>query len=276
MKKIKEILKCSKRKLAFTTAVAALILVYAHLETYWVETKAVTVKNDNLPLEFSGKKIAFISDAHCGEFFNPKRLRSVVKKINSLNPDLVLLGGDYTSRNGKNTTACFAEYAKLAAPMGKYGVLGNHDIEAGKNNIIKTMLAAGIIPLINENRAVVIGGRSITIAGTDESEYGSPDGAAAMANAADFTVYLSHDPAYFEKYADNRAKLLLAGHTHGGQVTLFGISMANLVHSYNYKYGRGIYQEPDRTIIVSNGIGTTILPLRFFARPQINLIELKK
>lgn len=255
---------------------AAALLAYAHLETYWVEIKTVTVKNENLPLEFSGKKIIFISDAHCGEYLNPKRLGLIVEQINRLAPDIILLGGDYVSRDAKNITACFAEYSKLAAPMGIFGVLGNHDIEAGKNNVIKKMLAAGIIPLANENRLIEIGGRAITIAGADEARYGVPDGAAAMAGAADFTIYLSHDPAYFEEYADNRAKLLLAGHTHGGQVTLFGLPMASLAHWHNYKYGQGIYEETGRTIIISNGIGATILPLRFFARPQINFIELKK
>lgn len=276
MKKIQKILKRQKKKLALAAAIAALFIVYAHLETYRVEIKAITVKNNDLPLEFSGKKIVFISDTHCGEYFDPKRLGSIVERINLLAPDIILFGGDYVSRDGKNTTACFAEYAKLAAPLGKFGVLGNHDIEAGKNNIIEAMLAAKIVPLVNENRAIAIGNRAITVAGVDETWYGTPDGAAAMANAADFTVYLSHDPAYFEEYTNNRAKLLLAGHTHGGQVTLFGLSMANLAHRHNYKYGQGIYEEPNRTIIVTNGIGATILPLRFFARPQINVIILEK
>ena len=137
------------------------------------------------------------------------------------------------------------------------------------------MLNAGIIPLVNSNLKLAAGGAAITIAGTDETWYGNPDGAKAMEGATDFTIYLTHDPSYLEKYRP-KAQLLLSGHTHGGQVTLFGISLANLAHWHNYKYGKGIFRESDRTVIVTNGIGATILPLRFFARPQINLITLEK
>ncbi len=273
---IKKIFRKYKKKAIFAAALAAAFLVCAHLETYWVQVKTTAFTNRSLPMEFSGKKIAYISDVHCGEYFGPQRLAGIVAQINSLKPDIVLFGGDYVNRNGEYTARCFREYAKIAAPLGKFGVLGNHDIEAGKENVLKAMLAAGIIPLVNANRVLDINNRAITIAGTDATWYGKPDGAKAMQNATDFAIYLSHDPSYFEKYSDSRAKLLLAGHTHGGQVTIFGISLANLAHWHNYKYGKGIFVEPDRTVIVSNGIGATVLPLRFFARPQINLILLEK
>jgi predicted MPP superfamily phosphohydrolase len=159
--------------------------------------------------------------------------------------------------------------------LGKFGVLGNHDSEVGRGKIKNAMLAAGITPLVNENRKITIGGEKITIAGTDETWYGEPDGAEAMENATPFTIYLTHDPWYLEQYRP-AAQLLLAGHTHGGQVTLFGIPFANLVHWRNYKYQKGIFFENGRTIIVTNGIGATLLPLRFFARPQINLITLER
>jgi len=89
-------------------------------------------------------------------------------------------------------------------------------------------------------------------------------------------AFRTHDPAYFEKYQNDKAKLLLAGHTHGGQITFFGIPFSWLVHRHKYRYEKGVREEPERTVIVNNGIGATILPLRFFARPQINVIILEK
>jgi len=255
---------------------AATLLGYAHLETYWVQIAKTEIKSADLPTEFSGKKITFISDLHCQENFDPKRLGNIATRINSLKPDIIILGGDYIDRDGKFVDDCFSQLATLDAPLGKFGILGNHDIEAGFDKIKDAMVKNGITPLVNENRQVAINGRSITIAGVDETWYGNPDGAKTMQNAAPFTVYIEHDPSYFEKYYPQGADLLLAGHTHGGQVTLFGIPFASLIHRHHYKYEKGVFNEPGRTVIVSNGIGATVLPLRFFCRPQINLITLKK
>jgi hypothetical protein len=265
-----------KKIILFLIAIAAAILIYAHLETYWIQVVPTTVSSGNLPAEFSGKKIVFISDIHCGENFEPGRLGKIVTWINSLKPDIVLLGGDYADRNGKYAMACFEELTKIEASLGKFGVLGNHDVEAGSERIKKTMLAAGITPLVNENHAVDIAGKIITIAGSDETWHGNPDGFKAMENAADFTVFISHDPSYLERYRDSRAQLMLAGHTHGGQITIFGIPFAGLAHHHDYKYEKGIFYETGGTVIVTSGLGATILPLRFFARPQINLITLEK
>jgi hypothetical protein len=263
-----------KKIILWLAAIAAAVLVYAHFETYWIQIVPTTVSSNLLPAEFSGKKIVFISDIHCGNNFDPARLGKIAGQINSLKPDIALFGGDYVDRDGKYTDACFEEMAKIEAPLGKFGILGNHDAEVGTENITKAMISAGITPLANGNRKIVIGSSVITIAGTDETWYGNPDGAKAMENASPFAIYLSHDPWYLEQYRP-AARILLAGHTHGGQVTLFGIPFAGLVHGRNYKYEKGIFQEPGRTIIVTNGIGATVLPIRFFARPQINLIILE-
>jgi len=267
--------KTKKNLFSVLAAVAAVFLLYAHWETYLVEIVATTVTNGKIPAEFAAKKIVYIADIHCGEGFEIGRLDKLVKTINSLNPDILLLGGDYVSRNGKDTTACFAKIPDIIAPLGKFGVLGNHDIEAGKESVKKAMLDAGITPLVNEQREITVGGAKISIAGVDETWYGNPDGAAATKNSRDFVVFLSHDPGYLEQYAANSSQLLLAGHTHGGQITLLGIPFAGLIHGKNYKYEKGIFYEPNRTVIVTNGIGTGIVPLRFFARPQINIITLQ-
>jgi len=263
-----------KKVFLLLIAFAIIVLVYAHFETYWIQIIPTTVSSRELPTEFSEKKIAFIADMHCGENFDPARLEKIVRRINQLKPDIMLFGGDYVDRNGKNTDTCFKKLAGIETPLGKFGILGNHDPEVGRERIKEAMIAAGITPLVNENRKIIVGESEITIAGTDETWYGNPDGAKTMENASDFTVYLSHDPRYLEQYRPD-SQLLLSGHTHGGQVTLFGISFAWLVHGKIYKYEKGIFKETGRTVIITNGTGATVLPLRFFARPQINLITLK-
>jgi hypothetical protein len=262
--------------LLFAAAGMAVFIGYAAFEAGWTEITETIVHGKNVPPEFIGKRIVFVADIHCGEGFPVARMGALIEQLNSLNADIVIFGGDYVSRNGEDTKACFAKLAGIKAPLGKYGVLGNHDIEAGKKETISAMENAGITLLFNNNRRITIGGGQITVAGTDETWYGLPDGMKAMEGATDFTIYTTHDPSYFEKYQNDKAKLLLAGHTHGGQITFFGIPFSWLVHRHKYRYEKGIYEESGRTVIVTNGIGATILPLRFFARPQINVIILEK
>lgn len=264
-----------KKKWLMLCTAAIAILAYAHFETYWIEIKKTTVESGDLPQEFSGKKIVFIADIHCGKYFTPHRLNKIIKQINSLDPDILIFGGDYIDRSGKFLAPCLNKLTNINAPLGKFGVLGNHDVKADFNDIKNAMIDAGITPLVNENRKIEINNVAITVTGVDEPRYGDPDGAKAMKNSLPFTIYVEHDPAYFEEYDPKGADLLLAGHTHGGQITFFGVPFTRLAHWHNYKYEKGVLRENNRTVIVTNGIGVTILPLRFFARPQINVILLK-
>jgi len=167
--------------------------------------------------------------------------------------------------------------SRLRASLGIYGVLGNHDYYEGKIETLQAMKNAKIIPLVNQNRWLKLGSEKIMISGLDDYLEGNVDIDQALTGATekDFVVLLSHNPDNAELLKDSRAVLTLSGHTHGGQLNLFGVYAPVLHSDYGQKYTRGMVQAPQTKVFVSTGFGTVFIPLRFFARAEIVVIRLK-
>ncbi len=228
-----------------------------------------------------------LTDIHRGAFFSQDRVRKLVERVNALEPDLVVLGGDYVYANTDYEASCFAELAHLQAPLGRFAVLGNHDYgeyrpsdrsggsEGSGSDIagdltpaIEAVQSAGITLL--DNRAVWVekaGGR-IRVGGVGDYQEDTPDLAPTVegTSAGDFVLLVSHNPDYAEELPIGAVDLVLSGHTHGGQVTFFGLWAPSLPSEYGQKYRTGLVVTEATTVIVSNGIGT-ILPADPFLRP---------
>ncbi|NLG84555.1 MAG: metallophosphoesterase [Firmicutes bacterium] len=267
------------RLLTCLFALAALIFLYAHLEPFWIATKTIPIMDADVPTGFDGTRIVFISDIHHGPYFSRPRLKRLVQRINALKPDLILLGGDYVHRSPRFIRSCFAELAHLQAPLGVYGVLGNHDHWAGAAASREAMVKAGIRPLDNRGYWIFRGGRRIRIGGVGDLRTDTQDLRPLLSGvkADDFTILVSHNPDFVEEigpFAD-RIDLILNGHTHGGQVTFFGLWAPLVPSKYGQKYRTGVIDLAGMKAIVSNGIGTVTPPVRFFARPQIVVVVLK-
>lgn len=255
---------------------SVLLLSYTFIEPFLIELKTIDIKRDDIPDEFVGTKIVFISDIHHGPFFSKTRLRRLVGKINGLKPDIVLLGGDYVHRDPKYIEPCFEELKELEAPLGRFGVLGNHDHWESRDLTLKSMEDAGIMAL--DNRAVWInkGNGRIKIGGVGDLLEDVQDLTPTLDEVedGDFVILLSHNPDFFEHITTPRIDLVLSGHTHGGQVTFFGRWAPLIPSRYGQKYRTGIIENEFSKLIVTNGVGTITPPVRFFARPQINVITL--
>lgn len=252
-----------------------LVLAYMFIEPYWIETKEITIESDQIPAQFDGKKIVFLSDLHEGFFFDQKRTDNLVNQVNALNPDLILLGGDYVDGSSEDVQPVFQSLSKLKAPLGVYAVLGNKDPQY---LTLKTIGQSNITYIGNKGTWIVLNGARIRLGGVGDYNNGAQlqNATTSVVTPHDFVILLTHNPDYFPKVNKSKVDLVLSGHTHGGQVTFFGL-WAPVTHSdYGNKYRTGVITEKNSTLIVSNGIGTTILPLRFFARPQIIVIELKR
>jgi len=176
-----------------------------------------------------------------------------------------------------STTACFEELTGLEAPLGKYGVLGNHDYWEGGAVALKAMNAAGITSLDNNAVWVYSSGERIRIGGVSDLWHGIPDPIPTIqgSNQSDYTILVSHNPDYAEKLQTSVIDLVLSGHTHGGQVTFFGLWAPYLPSDYGQKYRGGFAKTGYTTVYVTRGIGMTFLPLRFFARPEITVFTMK-
>lgn len=231
--------------------------------------------------------IAAIGDTHVASpHVNSARMGRIVRRINRLHPDLVVLLGDYagsheseTQRSGKEQSEVLggiATFAALNAPLGVVGVLGNHDSWYGRETIRRAMEEAGVAALWNRYVLVARPGGDLVIAGLADNDTGDPDLALALDGApsgAD-TIILSHSPDPFAQMPRGPA-LMLAGHGHCGQVSvpLVGRPITPLA---NPRHACHLTRENGRTLYVTAGIGTSILPVRFLNPPEIVLITLHR
>jgi len=267
------------------------VLIYSlFIEPNWINTKSYNIDNPSIPNVFSGKKIIFLSDFHCGAYYSPEKIRNIVEKTNKLKPDLILLGGDYMDASPSYIEPFFDELKNLQAPLGIYGVLGNHDRSRRdtevKKNILQAMTKANIKPLNNDAGWINLNGNRIKIGGIGDLRTDRVDLTPTVKDvqANDFVILLSHNPDFAENlmkdkiYLQDSQKvdLMVSGHNHGGQLNLFGFWAPILPSNYGQKYVAGRIKTNFGEVIVSKGVGTTILPMRFFARPEITILNLRK
>lgn len=259
-------------------AAALLLLAYTFIEPYRLEMTSTDIISSDIPAAFDGTRIVFVSDIHHGPFFSRERVRGLVETINGINPDIVLLGGDYVHRDAKYIEPCFRELSGLKAGLGKFGVLGNHDHWEGRDLTLQSMEKAGITAIDNKAQWIYRDGARIRIGGVGDLLGDVQDILPTLEGAeeSDFIVLISHSPDYAEQITTRKIDLVLSGHTHGGQVTLFGMWAPLIPSQYGQKYRSGMIDTGYTKVIVSNGVGTITPPVRFFARPQVNIINLKR
>ena len=225
--------------------------------------------------DLSGIKIVFVGDFHIKP--NQKiRLKKVVNLINRQNPDLVLSIGDFVSGHKENMTMPIEDIANqlknIKPKYGFYTVLGNHDWWQGGEHIKEILNKNGIIVLENSNSNLIINGKNIYISGIDDMTTREIDISTALENTKNPVILLSHNPDIYPYVPDN-VNLTLAGHTHGGQVR-FPIIGALIVPScYGDRYSQGLIIENNKKMIVTKGIGNSILPIRFNCVPEIVVID---
>lgn len=254
-----------------------------------LNVRQVTIEFDDLPTAFDGYRIAQFTDVHLGSMKDELMLRAVTA-IDDMRPDLIVFTGDIQNM-GPDELPRFAQTLKrLKAKDGVMSVLGNHDYsryvnlppdEALRNERLTCDFetSVGWQLLLNDNRIVRRGSDSIVIAGGEND--GRPpfpakaDLKKAMRgiHAKSFVVMLQHDPSAWRRHIlpQTNAQLTLSGHTHGGQISLFGLRPTELVG----KEDDGLYVEGKRKLFVSTGLGGFI-PFRFYMNPEVVEITLKR
>ncbi len=247
-------------------------------------------------------RIAVLADLHaCDPWMSIKRIKEIVERTNDLKPDLILMLGDYSA--GMNLVTNYVHskdwapaLAKLKAPLGRYAVLGNHDwwedktaqrLGHGPTFGHKALEAAGVPVMENNVVQLTKDGKSFWLAGLGDQiallprkKYGRKrwkgmdDLPATMAKITDDApvLLMAHEPDIFPKVSD-RVSLTISGHTHGGQVRLFGYSPV-VPSRFKNKYAYGHIIEDNRHLLVSGGLGCSIAPVRFGVPPEIVLLEL--
>jgi len=283
-------LKKRTKWLSIILITGIVLLSYASLETRWVKITHVKIESHDIPESFDGKRIVFVSDIHHGTALSRERVTKLVQRINDLQPDIIILGGDYSSRESKYILPVFDELRNLKSRYGVFGVMGNHDYFVNGGLTLKMMARNGIKLCDNKSYWVKIQKDSIKIGGVDDPEGGIQvlDSTIHDVHRKDFCILISHRPEYVKQMNTDLVDLTLSGHTHGGQVTFFGLwapilpsdngLWASLTFSpENQKYCYGLFQR--NAILqsyITSGIGTRSPHFRFFRRPEIAVLELKR
>jgi predicted MPP superfamily phosphohydrolase len=286
-------------------ALAALVLLtgYMALEADMVHVEYADVYLSGLPAAFDGTRVLFLSDLHVSNLCTPEKAAALVNQLQALKPDLVLLGGDYSSLDiedygraltgglqlpeakkalGEKRDQFFRLISSFEAPIGKYAVPGNHDYEL--LGLDQAAELGGFTLLKNNGKVLTRNGQHLIVAGLDDWRSGEQDikKIASSVRGSDFVILLSHNPdalpsVISQPGADGQpwADLVLSGHTHGGQIALFGHGLFS-ASIYGDRYRSGWYEDGASMLLVSNGVGDYMLPLRLGASPQVHLITLYK
>ena len=281
----------AKKKKFIFLAVAAAVLVALVIWIAWgntaLELNTYTISSSKLPQSFDGYRIAHVSDLHNTEM--GKDNEKLLAMLRDADPDMIAITGDLIdSRNTDIEVALkFVREAVKIAPC--YYVTGNHEARVNEYGELKAgMETAGVTVLEDVRTEISMEGATITLIGVNDPSYQTDylfgDSETVLntkleelhTEDGEFTVLLSHRPELFDAYTDHGIDLVLSGHAHGGQFRLpfiGGLVAPN--QGFFPEYDAGIYTEGNTNMLVSRGIGNSILPFRINNRPEVILIELQ-
>lgn len=255
---------------------AAALAFYATLvEPRRLDVRRTTIHIRSLHPAFEGLRIALLSDFHAGRLTPRSVVRRAVRKTLAENPHLVALTGDFVDRSHGDLQEAIGALRDLWAPLGVLAVPGNHDRARIGLQAWHRALAAhgGITDIANRHVLLSHGGATLCIAGVDDLEEGRPQLRLPPSSMRDFTLLLAHNPEQAERTRrlTDGVDLVLSGHTHGGQIRLPGLGP---VHRKSSLYDHGLRRRPWTQVYTSRGLGNTLLPVRFRARPEVALLQL--
>lgn len=246
-----------------------------HNDVYDLEVNLHRIYIPDLPPSFRGYRIAFLSDTHVASFMRRTLYDTCSEQIRAAGADLVLLGGDFVTWARHITLMAERLTQGLEPRDGVYAVLGNHDYWADADGVVTTLTMKGVRFLHNQSFRIGRGDEAIYIAGIDEIYRGKPDVNAALSDIPDSAprIAMSHHPDIVDMIGNERIDLLLAGHTHGGQICVpfFGPILVPSVHET--RYAAGFFQQRNLLMYVGRGIGA-VPPIRILCRPELPIFEL--
>jgi uncharacterized protein len=274
----------SARAFRALVAAGAGAAAWGLFESQWVECRHLDVQVSGLPAVLEGLTILHVSDLHAGTpSLNMRAFRKAVDFGIEAEPDLVALTGDIVS-HPRASLPVVAELERLQPPLGIVAVLGNHDVGASndpfsRGAVIEDWGRAPVTLLRGETHAIEARGVRIEVGGLDAAAWlgrrARPAGE-VFSDAAGLRLLLAHFPEAAEELAPGSADLVLCGHLHGGQICLptpWGkLRLAHGVH----RFREGIYRDGATTVVVTRGLGTTLVPFRVAARPEVSLLRLRR
>ena len=238
--------------------------------------KRYTIESEDVPAQFDGFKVAFVSDLHYPSLFSESRLHRLVACLNREEPDILLLGGDYVTDND-SVGALFDALRTVETRFRTCAVWGNHE-RNNKDLVAQAMQRNGVLLLEDSVFVIADEGASMYVVGINDSfSFDSLDADPCKALPQDaFVMMLAHTPDYAER-SSTTADLVLSGHTHGGQVNLFGLYAPVKNSIYGNRFLSGINETADGAVVITtNGVGTSRKKVRFCVPSELVIVTLER
>ena len=271
--------------------VSVLVILCLGIWTLWgniaLEVNEYEIVSDRIPEAFAGFRIAQVSDLHNKDF--GEGYGQLLTLLSQINPDIIVVTGDLIDSRQTDLDVAL-EFAWQAGKIARvYYVSGNHEARVPEYEDLKVgLVKAGVVILENQKVEITREGESITLMGIDDPSFqedylfGDSESVARQAienlqNESDgYTILLSHRPELFDLYVETEMDLVFSGHAHGGQFRLpFVGGLVAPNQGFFPKYDAGQFTEENTTMIVSRGVGNSIIPIRFNNRPEIVLVTLR-
>lgn len=238
--------------------------------------KRYTIESEEVPAQFDGFKVAFLSDLHYPSLFSESRLSKLVACLNREEPDILLLGGDYVTDND-SVGVLFDALGTVETRFGACAVWGNHE-RNNKDLVAQAMQRNGVLLLEDSVFVIADEGASMYVVGINDSfSFDSLDADPCKALPRDaFVMMLAHTPDYAER-SSTTADLVLSGHTHGGQVNLFGLYAPVKNSIYGNRFLSGMNETADGAVVITtNGVGTSRKKVRFCVPSELVIVTLER
>ncbi|MSP37067.1 MAG: metallophosphoesterase [Deltaproteobacteria bacterium] len=226
------------------------------------------------PQSLAPLRVLLITDIHAGIFLKPETLWRIVHELMQLQPDMVIVGGDLVTGHVSEVVKILDALVPLTrAPLGAWFCFGNHDYFGGNPEELRNNLAAiGIQTLKNDSTIVNHRGGSFVLGGIDDRIMGKPDWDRVLAKHGPPHLLMAHNPDHFYEAEARGIPLTLSGHTHGGQIRL--PSGPAIIRQSRFCLDEGLFSFGKSLLVVSRGLGSILLPLRWGADPEAVLIEI--
>jgi predicted MPP superfamily phosphohydrolase len=278
--------KCKKRIILIIAAIIASMSLFCLWQNNDITTTEIDYSNTKIPDEFNGYRIVHISDLHNKKF--DKNQEPLLRKIRAVSPDIIVVTGDLIDRRkyDLDTAIVFIDGAMKIAPV--YYVSGNHEAWSGDYENISDKLASCGVQILDDSKIGLIKKEGeIEILGLSDPDFLTSDymdgtnsskleeHLKGLSDDSVFQILLSHRPELFDLYANENIDLIFSGHAHGGQFRIpYVKGLVAPDQGLFPKYTSGIYRQNQSTMIVSRGIGNSIIPIRVFNRPEIVAVTL--
>ncbi|MED2793223.1 metallophosphoesterase [Bacillus wiedmannii] len=260
--------------------------IFLYVQNNLISITEVKITSNKIPSSFKGFKILQISDLHNKKFGDNQE--NLIQKVKSINPDIIAITGDLIDSKSYDPEVSMELIRKLVKKYPVYFVTGNHEKWSGKyNNLEKELKKHHVIVLRNEHVTIQKGEQKINLLGIDDPEFvtGNRDEGnvvkdeiikAKIETQPDtYNVLLSHRPEFLTEYADEQIDLVLSGHAHGGQVRLPFIGGLVAPNQGMFPtYTAGLYEKQNTSMVVSRGLGNSIILQRIFNRPELVVVQL--